>query len=127
MAEKIPSPTLLLSVSCVGSNGLQQKDWANDKLASVSFQYPVSDRMGCNFDEDGKVKSFTIRTFSILCRIEWVVTSGASPGSRVVIAFQYPVSDRMGCNSAPTPIRTAKSAFQYPVSDRMGCNDGDAV
>ena len=43
--------------------------------ALASFQYPVSDRMGCNL--------------------------GGGPLDGGDVAFQYPVSDRMGCNSAP--------------------------
>ena len=43
------------------------------KLRMTNFQYPESDRMGCN---DGIVQKQRLRlaTFSILNRIEWVVT-----------------------------------------------------
>ena len=37
-------------------------------------------------------------SFSILYRIEWVVTHQADTHGRQDHVFQYPVSDRMGCN-----------------------------
>ena len=39
-------------------------------------------------------------SFSILYRIEWVVTGQVTLGGAVENDFQYPVSDRMGCNLA---------------------------
>ena len=61
------------------------------------FQYPVSDRMGCN--SVSRLRPGPRRSaFSILYRIEWVVTTFAEAASLLVALFQYPVSDRMGCN-----------------------------
>ena len=88
------------------------------------FQYPVSDRMGCNrkaVDHKAPLwESFSILyriewvvtrsrirympspfpSFSILYRIEWVVTLYRPWGRYSAHRFQYPVSDRMGCNLA---------------------------
>jgi len=159
-----------LSVSCVGSNGLQLRarrcrphprqsfsilcriEWAATPEVVVRvdkntlFQYPVSDRMGCN-TYDSVLVGFELPTFSILCRIEWAATSqevlglplrvrlsvscvGSNglqlqPGHCRAVPkrdFQYPVSDRMGCNVHPRQEGRPSSDFQYPVSDRMGCN-----
>jgi len=87
------------------------------------------------------------KTFSILCRIEWVATLYPDYFPPLAPNFQYSVSDRMGCNSvcpmakpalgepfsilcriewvatnAPDDYNCFDIAFQYPVSDRMGCN-----
>ena len=61
-------------------------------------------------------------TFSILYRIEWVVTTTDAYRALIHKDFQYPVSDRMGCNLRRAVVRVRPSIFQYPVSDRMGCN-----
>ena len=102
--------------------------------------------MGCNFvagDGAGRGR----RSFSILYRIEWVVTEALGRGRGPGDVFQYPVSDRMGCNweevggvpfvlvpfsilyriewvvtPPPPPHSLYRRTFQYPVSDRMGCN-----
>jgi len=94
------------------------------------FQYPVSDRMGCNEMvarletlEDALSVSCVGSNglqrgrrddghragppFSILCRIEWAATSLPSPSPLVGGYFQYPVSDRMGCNLTYASCQTA--------------------
>ena len=60
----------MVSVSCVGSNGL--------KLLNEDLWDAMSE------------------CFSILCRIEWVETGGKGKWHLPTDAFQYPVSDRMG-------------------------------
>ena len=60
--------------------------------------------------------------FSILYRIEWVVTAGWGQAAVGAGGFQYPVSDRMGCNIVFGQLADEVGDFQYPVSDRMGCN-----
>ena len=114
----------VLSVSCVGSNGLQLNGYEAQNFQSPCshFQYPVSDRMGCN----------PVALARMVMSVE---------------IFQYPVSDRMGCNNMPGlwsrywyqlsvscvgsnglqpcshVARHGRAGdFQYPVSDRMGCN-----
>ena len=71
-----------------------------------NFQYPVSDRMGCNEALEMFLSKFK-ETFSILYRIEWVVTLAADPRAANLQVFQYPVSDRMGCNF---------DRYKYPVT-----------
>ncbi len=68
-----------------------------DNESLLCFQYPLSDRRGCN--------------------CAWMQENGWVPD------FQYPLSDRRGCNS-PCAARRSSSAgtFQYPLSDRRGCN-----
>ena len=62
-------------------------------------------------------------SFSILYRIEWVVTRREDVEGIAERLFQYPVSDRMGCNYGLVGMGDRGVAtFQYPVSDRMGCN-----
>ena len=62
------------------------------------------------------------QAFSILYRIEWVVTTQTVSLSLPAAIFQYPVSDRMGCNLGRWALAGKLEGFQYPVSDRMGCN-----
>ena len=40
-----------------------------------------------------------ITTFSILCRIVWIVTVIADATPVHLLGFQYPVSDRLDCNN----------------------------
>ena len=89
----------------------------------ILFQYPVSDRMGCNASVIIWIAE-TSGAFSILYRIEWVVTQFGNLTGYATACFQYPVSDRMGCNEidAEKASVVAFIDFQYPVSDRMGCN-----
>jgi len=167
-----PGKPTTLSVSCVGSNGLQpvsgnrlpfslrpfsilcRIEWAATFTSFASsmplkpfFQYPVSDRMGCN----GLTRVILSRcnTLSVSCvgsnglqpwqvsytlgcsaklSVSCVGSNGlqhpSTAGRRdTARSFQYPVSDRMGCNNSRR-VWTCPStvSFQYPVSDRMGCN-----
>ena len=80
--------------------------------------------MGCNYGLMNKC-AILKPTFSILYRIEWVVTLGWLKAVKDTETFQYPVSDRMGCNEAWDAEQARRVPdFQYPVSDRMGCNGG---
>jgi len=58
-----------LSVSSVGSSGMQPRSPGGLVRAQVFFQYPRSDRAGCNFLRRGTSMA-TGSTFSILGRIE---------------------------------------------------------
>jgi len=110
------------------------------------FQYPRSDRAGCN---QGVRVGCTGRglAFSILGRIERDATTRALARAYRLVFFQYPRSDRAGCNpelrervlQSPRSFsilgRIERDAtvwvgyyfwvrvgFQYPRSDRAGCN-----
>ncbi len=160
----------VLSVSSNGSNGLRQawmqtaKDyrvpfsileriewaatlgWAEHIARQVVFQYPRTDRMGCDpcastwqtsssqlsVSSNGsnglrpplhRIPHGRRGTFSILERIEWAATGGGGRGSLSVSAFQYPRTDRMGCDRLPVfAVRRVLLSFQYPRTDRMGCD-----
>ena len=63
----------------------------------VEFQYPLTDRGGCN-ENTSRFKT-------------------SEP------AFQYPLTDRGGCNSWTVERATGRViVFQYPLTDRGGCN-----
>jgi len=64
-----------LSVSSVGSSGMQLRDLLSTQRRRKPFQYPRSDRAGCNLADVPAVL-------------------------RDVLDFQYPRSDRAGCNIA---------------------------
>jgi len=113
----------------------------------LGFQYPRSDRAGCNH-QCCPIVRYRFRPFSILGRIErdatdlqnWLVpwsvklsvssvgSSGMQPGSvgtgiSPPGGFQYPRSDRAGCNSGSgCSAPESDCFFQYPRSDRAGCN-----
>ena len=65
------------------------------------FQYPVSDRLDCNAEQDEWLDRAE-KAFSILCRIVWIVTRGAGHPPPRPTSFQYPVSDRLDCNRSYT-------------------------
>ena len=91
-------PLLVLSVSSVGSSGMQHVYPHPDSDPHSHFQYPRSDRAGCN---------------------------AFPPGGQIVavLHFQYPRSDRAGCNDLHVDRGVAAQiVFQYPRSDRAGCN-----
>ncbi len=86
-----------------------------------SFQYPRTDRMGCDLGGVGW-------TCALLCLS---VSSNGSNGlrrghGRVIgqqrIHFQYPRTDRMGCDGKRRNGRRPPPRFQYPRTDRMGCD-----
>ena len=62
------------------------------------------------------------KSFSILCRIVWIVTARIAYESINNALFQYPVSDRLDCNLGIVSKETPLLPFQYPVSDRLDCN-----
>ena len=64
-----------------------------------------------------------ITTFSILCRIVWIVTRLRPHDALRRHNFQYPVSDRLDCNVRGLALGCyPHRLFQYPVSDRLDCN-----
>ncbi len=91
---------IVLSVSSNGSNGLRRSQDSEDDDGHTAFQYPRTDRMGCDqIVAGGRVMALV--PFSILERIEWAATP-ASPGRPATpTLFQYPRTDRMGCDIAP--------------------------
>ena len=91
------APCQCLSVSSNGSNGLRPTNEPTPPGRSSPFQYPRTDRMGC--DIPGAVSSHTSSRLS--------VSSNGSNGLRPVntqltncrtFYFQYPRTDRMGCD-----------------------------
>ena len=66
-------------------------------LTRWNFQYPVSDRLDCNFGALDVLRRVDI-AFSILCRIVWIVTFELTGSAFFLGNFQYPVSDRLDCN-----------------------------
>ncbi len=110
-----------LSVSSNGSNGLRPRlrrkpqpgtatfsileriEWAATYPMSIrtseakNFQYPRTDRMGC----DALLKGYV----------------------DTPCPFQYPRTDRMGCDAHGGRLVGGDTAgFQYPRTDRMGCD-----
>ena len=66
-------------------------------------------------------------TFSILVRIDVVVTLLIDIGGEDEADFQYPRTDRCRCN--PSGMETpgfAAERFQYPRTDRCRCNSAIA-
>jgi len=61
------------------------------------FQYPRSDRAGCN-QRAVQDREAQHKTFSILGRIERDATQSRAQRCRWASVFQYPRSDRAGCN-----------------------------
>ena len=118
---------LELSVSCVGSNGLQP--YPSPTSIPVWSTFSILCRIEWVATErDELLQAADTATFSILCRIEWVATIKTVQTACLIGNFQYPVSDRMGCNVRRGIITSTWAVdFQYPVSDRMGCNDGKVI
>ncbi len=63
---------------------------------ALMFQYPLTDRDGCNLIERARAIAEEL--------------------------FQYPLTDRDGCNPICVPIPNYANTFQYPLTDRDGCN-----
>ena len=135
-----------LSVSSNGSNGLRLRPSAGLRFLAQAFQYPRTDRMGCDHTVLA-IADDTVPPFSILERIEWAATVQADEGQPPAGHFQYPRTDRMGCDTTMreeiTRMRESFSIleriewaatscqclewirtilFQYPRTDRMGCD-----
>ncbi len=86
------------------------------------FQYPRTDRMGCDCDP---------RMACTTSAHQLSVSSNGSNGLRhpdgvhasSPPTFQYPRTDRMGCDAlAARSRRASPRSFQYPRTDRMGCD-----
>jgi len=125
------SSNIVLSVSSVGSSGMQlSRICVRGKLA-YSFQYPRSDRAGCNAPSGSflcRLPSLSVSSvgssgmqldtedaawdgqdsFSILGRIERDATNGPFSSQNEPETFQYPRSDRAGCNHSHTLAPTHK-------------------
>ncbi len=86
------------------------------------FQYPRTDRMGCDTDKSGNMPS-NWSTFSILERIEWAATRWLL--RRLISAPLLSVSSN-GSNGLRPTLRPQMPCqnlnFQYPRTDRMGCD-----
>ena len=134
------------SVSSNGSNGLRHSTPSCHSASLCCFQYPRTDRMGCDqsLSRPGVTESVS---FSILERIEWAATTTGSSSRPRRGRLQYPRTDRMGCdfnvlkraavihdpsvssngsNGLRQPLCHAEHAvergLQYPRTDRMGCD-----
>ena len=88
-----------LSVSSVGSSGMQLADDFILDDADIAFQYPRSDRAGCNGECFVVIPALNF-AFSILGRIERDATPHPWISILQLTYFQYPRSDRAGCNCA---------------------------
>ena len=62
-----------------------------------SFQYPRTDRMGCDTSCAWR-NYWHLLAFSILERIEWAATTQVLYDVLIQHNFQYPRTDRMGCD-----------------------------
>ena len=121
-------------------------EFATPTPCAGPFQYPRTDRMGCNLTFDSSIlptdTSFSIleriewaatelvsllteehRAFSILERIEWAATGlsqirpAAKPLSFSILErIEWAATIRRSC---PLSVLTI---FQYPRTDRMGCD-----
>jgi len=136
-----------LSVSSVGSSGMQRVELCPARRSTHPFQYPRSDRAGCNsplfscsLPRQGSFQYprsdragcnprrqgpcwYSPSSFSILGRIERDATAYSMWACICAGAFQYPRSDRAGCNRAGCwQLPATSPGFQYPRSDRAGCN-----
>ena len=91
-----------------------------------SFQYPRTDRMGCNVVTAQPVFN-AFAPFSILERIEWAATVGAD--AQVVRRPAFSILERIEwAATAVAPGRARiHTSFQYPRTDRMGCNHRRAL
>src|SRR5438045_2954973 len=96
MRECVVSPRCNLSVSSNGSFLLQLSKLIIKQLATKSFQYPLTDRSSCNFQE-------------------WCRTV-------LTILFQYPLTDRSSCNWCSSAHTKKNDNFQYPLTDHSSCN-----
>ena len=146
-AESASASAQDLSVSCVGSNGLQRMESKGRYPDCKNFQYPVSDRMGCN--NNGEVGLFPWVQLSVSCvgsnglqlahvRIMHTETQQLSVScvgsnglqrfsSRIPPGMRHRLSvSCVGSNGLQLKLRNGDlevyKGFQYPVSDRMGCN-----
>jgi len=68
-------------------------------LTTPTFQYPRSDRAGCNQSLAERMVQ-SAGPFSILGRIERDATLPGETPALIPTDFQYPRSDRAGCNIA---------------------------
>ncbi len=74
VSQKPIHPGVILSVSSNGSNGLRRRPRPPLRPVPHHFQYPRTDRMGCDRLELEKRITDTV-PFSILERIEWAATA----------------------------------------------------
>jgi hypothetical protein len=86
-----------LSVSAIGSNRLQQKQFFAHHTQTNFFQYPQSDRIVCNLPVEYEVTALFKLSVSAIGsnRLQLVALRCFS---RVTACFQYPQSDRIVCN-----------------------------
>ncbi len=113
------------------------------------FQYPRTDRMGCDMRNDA-YRDVTDTSFSILERIEWAATAEGlrrdskfdkpfsileriewaatthynKPYRRCVRPFSILERIEWAATSSLSIVSVPNCAFQYPRTDRMGCDDG---
>ena len=91
-----------LSVSSNGSNGLRRTRNSTHGAHSCPFQYPRTDRMGCDAVGDGESDEVGV-TFSILERIEWAATRRPEPEKVTRIAFSILERIEWAATAPPLP------------------------
>ena len=82
------------------------------------FQYPLSDRAGCNWARFSPLH-LQSAAFSILSRIERAVTRYCYLCCEVASLFQYPLSDRAGCNPVHCHIRVGFTTTTFSILSRI--------
>ncbi len=114
-------PPTQLSVSSNGSNGLRQGGRDEQDDPQSCFQYPRTDRMGCDsFLEE--LPSDLTQAFSILERIEWAATANSSASALNSSTFSILERIEWAATSSAYAIASPPRHFQYPRTDRMGCD-----
>jgi len=117
MTTILPLSSAQLSVSSDGSNGMQPPGRGPLPGPRGPFQYPRTDRTGCNFGVVG-----------LLISRNWLsVSSDGSNGVQhqgldgfdpVPAGFQYPRTDRTGCNHPKWP-RVTLSSPSFSILGRI--------
>ena len=94
-----------VSVSSDGSMWVQHRRRRHRRNYHM-FQYPQTDRCGCNLTQEGFPNNVGI-SFSILRRIDVGATKVTVNFQRKKNLFQYPQTDRCGCNLVGRSIKAS--------------------
>ncbi len=108
-----------LSVSSNGSNGLRLMCLFPPCCTLQPFQYPRTDRMGCDH-HSANTRRWQKLSFSILERIEWAATSGAC----LVPPTRYHLSVSSNGSNGLRQRRPPCSRFRYPLSVSSNGSNG---
>jgi len=115
-----------LSVSSDGSNGMQPLSPPPAFLLITPFQYPRTDRTGCN-GPGISPPPWTVLAFSILGRIERDATYHDARAILDSIPFSILGRIERDATMLSGEGTLPGSSFQYPRTDRTGCNDIPAL